>query len=186
MQQKSQYQRATQAGLLVDRRDCGGKESLPHCEESHQRKKWPRLQSLYLSAKKRLRTCILKAKEDARKALCASIQENPWGNAYKIAMRTIGKGIHRPCNLSPLEIAEAARELFPNHPLTPWDIDEGPRTSDHTADEVEKAISVIKPKTAPGPDGISGIATKMAAAHSPDTVRRCLNTCWAAAHFPRP
>ncbi|KAH8279985.1 hypothetical protein KR018_008025, partial [Drosophila ironensis] len=109
----------------------------------------------YKLARATLQKEIAKAKAGAFKELLTSIDEDPWGMAYRIVYKRIkatgGKG-----QLGRETMLRIVEELFPKQTTLwqPAQITTGEQFPRITPEEVVSAAKRIRPSKAPGLDGI--------------------------------
>jgi hypothetical protein len=108
------------------------------------------------------------------------VEENPWGDGYKIAT---GK-IRRDIPPSTTETWHAVRKLFPQGGPLVWT---SPREEDpaFTAEELQAAAKRLRPKKAPGPDGIPPEVVKNLVEEVPEVFLEVMNDCLRIRTFPR-
>lgn len=105
----------------------------------------------YKREKKKLTKCIEQAKRQAWKDLCKEVDNNVWGDAYKIVTRKVRGTHHNPPGGE--KQAEIAKQLFPNDRVEKRTIlTTGENIPPFTAEELRDAANKIKNKKAPGPD----------------------------------
>jgi len=117
-------------------------------------------------AKRELVTAIKSAKEAAWNRFCDQVQSDTWGLPYKLVMGKLTKQPPIPEITTPGRIQYIIDGLFPQHPKR---IDESPLEGWHFEEEIAaidlpelwKAARNLKPKTAPGPDGITTEVVKV-------------------------
>lgn len=136
----------------------------------------------YRAARAALNKAIKLSKKACLEELYRNANENPWGNAYKVAMAKM-KGPAIPPDRCPEKMKVIIETLFPTHeptvwPPTPYDEqdvhDEETRVTNEELVVVSKALPV---KKAPGPDGIPNLALKTAIQENPDMFRTTLQKC---------
>lgn len=119
------------------------------------------------------------------RALGEEINHDPWGRAYKIALRKLAPP-------KPSEVRDAATmdhivdTLFPTHPLRGEDeirdVGDFPL---FTIEELQNAVRTMKNNKAPGPDGIPVEALKVAVRHCPHLLLDMYNSCLKMGSFPK-
>lgn len=136
----------------------------------------------YKDAKRMLRERIKVAKDDSFKALLKELDENPWGEAYRIARGKLGDKGPR---LSQTEQERYADSLFPKHEILPW---MGPRPCYvgrlFSPTELAEAAAKLKAGKSPGPDGLSPEVVKLACEVASEEILEGLNWCLCNAVFP--
>lgn len=137
-------------------------------------------------AKKELNKLINQSKRESWKQTCKELEDDIWGNGYKIA--TKGLGIQSlPYNPPVEKKLEWCRQLFPkkeNRRLR-WMRIPTEQAPQFTIEELREAAGTIKNKKAPGPDGIPPEAVKIAVTEVPDAVLEVLNNLARDQSFPR-
>lgn len=108
----------------------------------------------YVKAKKELKSAIKDSKRKSWRKLCSELDNDPWGLAYKIVVKGLGKQSPVPA-MQPAVIEGIIADLFPQHLLrtrrAAWDQSEPPLFSIR---ELQEAAMTLKTGKAPGPDGI--------------------------------
>lgn len=149
------------------------------------------------------RRAIRSAKRKSWEKLLSECSDSPWNFIYKIAFRKIrpdhmwsaikSTQLQPICTDLPDTVDLYIRTLFPRAPP-----DSSPngfaassssltaREPDFTLDEILIATAAIKPKKAPGMDGICGETTRRVLLGHTSTCRRIFNLCLANGHFPLP
>lgn len=113
------------------------------------------LKRIYKEAKAALTKAIQNAKRQAWNNLCDEVEENVWGDGFKIVTKKFGK--IQPNLLTNEEEYKQATKLFPQHKNETWkripvkDTDFTPFTDL----ELVEALNTIKCEKAEGPAGIS-------------------------------
>ncbi|XP_058449259.1 uncharacterized protein LOC131429227 [Malaya genurostris] len=143
----------------------------------------------YRIARAALNKAIRLSKKECLEELNNNANENPWGNAYKMAMAKM-KGPAVPPDRCPERMKTIIETLFPKHEPTIWppvlyDV------QDVRGDEIrvsnEELIAVAKAlpvKKAPGPDGVPNVALKAAILENPDMFRTTFQKCMEDGSFP--
>lgn len=140
------------------------------------------LQDDYKAKRFILKQAILKAKQASFHKLLEDINNDPWGDAYKIVA---GK-IHSTVKLSEEAQLIQARKLFPPRPAPCWTrlICAVPETAQFTDAEVAMAVAWIKPNKAPGPDGLTGEMIRLCYLAQPKAFADTMRTCLQTGRFP--
>ncbi|CAB0029481.1 unnamed protein product [Trichogramma brassicae] len=149
-----------------------------HDEETHS--------ANYASARRLLRVSIKTSKRRCWRQLCDEVDNDVWGKPYKVAMSRLGCPQAKQPS-SPLLVRGAVAVLFPRVPSGP--ARRLPRRAEEpipavTLEELKRAQSRIKERSAPGPDGIPNSALKIAVAARPDIFLRVYTTCLETGVFP--
>lgn len=139
----------------------------------------------YKQKKAFFRALIFKAKNDAWKKLCAEVEGDPWGRPFKIISR-LDKEI--PPLLPSERVLEIIDDLFITTPLQ----DEPARLScasdipplEVTMEELRVAIAKLKPKKAPGLDGLPLLVLRRLFFVAPELLLHIYNICVSRAYFP--
>lgn len=142
----------------------------------------------YRSIRKRLSIAIKMSKRSKFKDLCESVNDNPWGDAYRIVMKKL-KGPMVPKETCPKRLKEAVDELFPQHEMTSWsedfnDTKVNPTEHEITDSELIEIASRLRPNKAPGPDGIPNVVIKLLVKKYPGVFREVLQGCMQRSYFP--
>jgi hypothetical protein len=137
------------------------------------------LHEAYRSKRAELRNGIAAAKANAFKELLASVDEDPWGIAYKMVSNKLKAAVGGTPQ-DPVLLSSIVEELFPNQD-TLWQPAReipAPDFPGVTECEIIEAAKRIKPNKAPGLDGIPGVVVMAAANAKPaifkDTFQQCL------------
>lgn len=128
----------------------------------------------------RLRNSIIKSQSLTWKKLCEDLNENVWGNGYKIVCKKFK--INTTKSISTGSKLEAARKLFPQQ----WNL---PSINEaevplFTLDELLEVLTKIKNKKAPGPDGLVPEVVKLLIKTAPDFCLRLFNSLLLKGDFP--
>lgn len=140
----------------------------------------------YKDAKSTLKKMIRKEKYNGWKKLCNELEEDIWGQGYKIVCSKFkGKPTNNLDNETQLKVYHS---LFPTHDATTWtkeDLD--PVTIPQiTKLELENVIKKMKNKKAPGPDAIPLQIIKliMETRQIPEKIREIMNNHIKTGTFP--
>lgn len=137
------------------------------------------------SAQKELKKLINAAKKSSWKEVCDKVEEDVWGDGYKITVKHFAKPL-LPCELGKAEKIAITKELFPivgRDEVSPGrerDIIVKP----FTKHELERAASKIKTGKSPGPDKIIPEAMKLAAIVLTEELLEMYNSLLAEGKFP--
>lgn len=131
------------------------------------------------------RRLVFTAKQDAWSKLCAEVDADPWGRPYRIIKKI---GNPPPPMLDPTRVEEVINSLFvvsniglptllpPREDLGSW--------QELSMEELIRALRKIKPKKAPGLDGIPLVALRSYAQIDPEHLLSIYNKCMAQMIFP--
>ncbi|KAK9720558.1 hypothetical protein QE152_g21974 [Popillia japonica] len=112
----------------------------------------------YKTAKRDLVRTIREAKRNCWKDLCLELDDNIWGDAYRIVTKRFNS--LTPYNLSMDRKKQILKDLFP---ITPDELGMQVTKADvtpFTLEELDNAITTVKPGRAPGPDKVPPEAIK--------------------------
>lgn len=132
-------------------------------------------------ARRLMKRLIENSKQEKWRNLCAEVDSDPWGMAYKIVCDKLRKPI--PILPQPV-LEEAVKFLFPTHP--PLYVSEivAPEIPCFTLEELKAASSKLKTRKTPGPDGIPPEAVRLAAEVQPEKVLEAMNETLLGDYFP--
>lgn len=138
----------------------------------------------YRAIRKIYKDKIADSKKRSWKELCAQVDNDVWGLGFKIVTDKL-KG-KTPHNLDPETKERIVRELFPSGE----DRRENSRepiedVSPFTVQELESAAKKLKTKKAPGPDGVTTEALKLAVQTEPDKILKVYNSLLKKQYFPK-
>lgn len=122
------------------------------------------------------------AKHRLHERLCKEINSNPWGDAYRLAIKDIKP---RTRTRTPHNAEPVLRKLFPSHPPIAF-ITHSQDTSPtpFTIEELKRAAMKLKTGKSPGPDGIPAEMIKLLADDNPDVLLGPINRCLENGEFP--
>lgn len=121
------------------------------CREENEETRGIREQ--HKKARKELRKLIKDSKREKWKNLCAELEEDVWGKAYKIVTRKLK--LKPRLNIDDEKVEEQVKKLFPTQKEVKWDSSEEQIEVElFTEEELLGAASKLSKKKAPGPDGI--------------------------------
>jgi hypothetical protein len=141
----------------------------------------------YKLMRKQLKIAIRTSKKEKFKELCEEVDTNPWGLGYKNAMAKL-KGQSFRKETCPVKLKGIVETLFPKHDETGWANQQHSngrvvinRESPISNSELIDIAKKLKPRKAPGPDGIPNEALKILVKRFPsvfrDTLQKCLDDC---------
>lgn len=136
-------------------------------------------------AKKALKKAIKSSKRQGWRNLCAELDEDPWGKAYQIAVKGLGKQGPVP-PMEPDVVKKIIKDLFPQHPRrTPREDQKPTAAPPFTIEELQDAASALKPGKAPGPDGVPTSVIKVIAKELPMILLSMYNACLSNGTFSK-
>lgn len=138
---------------------------------------------IYLKAKKSLRSSIRKAKKACWKTVCEEVDEDVWGNGYKIVMKRMTGFPPKP-ELTMSFLEEVVDHLFPKHEPVIFDLRKNVHVEPCTQAELVTACERLKNKKAPGPDGIPAEILKVVITANPEYLLAVYNALLREAIFP--
>ena len=136
--------------------------------------------------RKKLKREIETSKRKKWRELCAEIDENIWGERYKIATKRL-RTREQPPATDIKKRLEIVKTLFPKHPVKKQKASgEAPETAfkPFTKEELEMAVRRLKTKRALGPDGIPAEALKLLVSESPEILLNVFNSAVKKGVFP--
>jgi len=172
------------ADVAVKRKDCLKARRLYSRSTGQER---TLIYKTYKEARRALRTAIKDSKRASWDSLCLQIDENPWGQGYKMVRK---KTRHAQAPLPPAEAREVIEKLFPRRPdPTPVPINPSanpaelqiPPVSD---DEINFVIRKTKPRKAVGLDGVPGEAVLFLLRDHPDVFKGMCMHLFNSGTFP--
>lgn len=143
-------------------------------------------------AKAELRHAIAASKKHCFLKLCEEVNEDPWGDAYRMVMVKL-KGPKTPREMCPVKLKAIVDGLFPTRDPITWPAfsqnggNQSVDDNELSMEELLEAARSLKPNKAPGPDGIPNAAVTVAVEANPkvflDTMQDCLDKgqfpdCW--------
>lgn len=142
-----------------------------------------RIREQYYSRKKDFKNMIHKAQSNAWKKLCSELNDNIWGNAYKIVCQKLK--LNSSKNLDTDEKMRIAKKLFPVQEVPSWETETVEEDiPPFTLDEILQVHFEIKNKKAPGPDGLIPEVIKTLIKAAPDFCLNLFNKLIERGHFP--
>ncbi|XP_017477016.1 PREDICTED: putative 115 kDa protein in type-1 retrotransposable element R1DM [Rhagoletis zephyria] len=141
--------------------------------------------AIYRAKRKELKQAIKLSKRKCFTSLCESVQNDPWGLAYKVVTKRLKASV-RPQVLCPNKLETIIKALFPMQPsfareIFPATMFEFPMVS---TEEVLLAAKRFKDKKSPGPDAIPNRVLKLAVAANPKVFVDSFNECFKEGVFP--
>ena len=140
----------------------------------------------FKSRRKELHKAIQDSKNKSFKLRRDDLQNNPWGNAYKIVMTKI-KGINSKAPTCPVMMENIVLRLFPQHEAV--DLNKELECYAEvirivTALELENAAEKLKSKNAAAIDGIPNYVLKLAFEEKPEMVCKVYIKCLEQGMLP--
>ncbi|PHT96528.1 hypothetical protein BC332_34546 [Capsicum chinense] len=130
---------------------------------------------------------ITESKRIKWKKMISDLDNDIWGNGYKIASRKLKSPISYDSNtISNEESIKIITDLFPAHPTQEWikpNIDNAdiPPVS---REEILNSLKKLKANKSPGPDAIPQILVKFFVAHNIERVRSMIDKMMKTSVFP--
>lgn len=141
------------------------------------------LHEIYKESQKRLKNRIKKAKRDCWKSLCQEVDNDIWGEGYKIVMKSI-IGYPPRVNLTMETMQQVVDQLFPRHNEVVFNCDNSARFVDFTEEELNLACDKLKNNKAPGPGCIPPEIIKLISINKPAYVLSTYNKLGRERNFP--
>lgn len=139
------------------------------------------LKTALVEARKVFRKGILDSMKLRWKEVCDSVNEDVWGNGYKIVTKKLGRSLPVLSSEMTLRVVET---LFPKHPAVKYEEIAATDIPFFPEEELEEARKKMRPKKSPGPDGIPPEAVKVASEIHPTKVLHALNSALMNECFP--
>lgn len=141
------------------------------------------LEEAYKGKKKDLRAMIRSAKKEAWKELCDKLNEDIWGDGYRIVKRQLD-GPTLPFELSETFKRQVLEHLFPARQDV-WEINETADGTPFSLEEIQKVGEDVKTGKASGLDGIPPEVVKEAIKVAPNFIRETMNGLLKKQKFPK-
>lgn len=139
------------------------------------------LKTAFANKRREFRKAILNSMKQRWKEVCDSVEEDVWGNGYRIVMKKLGQPLPvLTCEM----MKQVVRALFPKHPAINYEEIAATNIPPFTELELEKAWKRIKTKKSSGPDGIPPEAVILAAKSQPRKVLQAMNYALLNEQFP--
>lgn len=142
------------------------------------------LREQYKDAKRQLKNAIINSKRTKWRELCDDLDNDIWGKAYQIVTKRWGTtGDNRP---SLKETLEQVDILFPKNATIKWPSRQVRSESIPTLeqDELFQCLQEMKPRKAPGPDGITTVILKACIKAAPEIFVQLYGRCIECGNFP--
>lgn len=138
----------------------------------------------YRSERKTTKKMIEKEKARCWDKLCTELENDIWGEGYKIIKNSLKPKEPRVDMPNSKKIA-IAEVLFPEHSRIEWEQSlVATEIEELTIGELGKAAERLKPGKAPGPDGVTPEAVKILVRENGEAVRDLLNRLLKECSFP--
>ena len=122
-----------------------------------------------------------RAKASLHSRLCQELNNNPWGDAYKLAMTKLRP---RQPSKPPKNTDSILSTLFPTHAPLDFVATSAEGLVDFSCDEIRSAAKKLKNGKSPGQDGIPPEATRLAALGATELFTECLSEVLRTGNFP--
>lgn len=141
---------------------------------------------VYSRSKGTFRQSIKCAKAQCWKQLCASVEQDPWGRAYKIVTNKLARHQSIPGIRDPTFARRVVETLFPKHDPIHQEITgrTAPAPPPFTIAELRSAVRLMKSRKSPGPDGLPSEILRLTVTHCPEILLEAFNRCLALGEFP--
>uniref|UniRef100_A0A2M4CJ33 Putative reverse transcriptase n=1 Tax=Anopheles darlingi TaxID=43151 RepID=A0A2M4CJ33_ANODA len=142
-------------------------------------------------AKKLMKRAIQKSKNEGLKLLADTVEDNPYGDAFRLSMSWL-RGNRAAPETDPAETRRLVDELFPKHPPMEWPQPSAASSNSSTPnvlrqvtqEELRNIARRLGPRKAPGPDGIPNIAVAMAIMENTEVFQRIFQQLLDQQTFP--
>lgn len=121
------------------------------------------------------------AKERLHNRLCDELDNNPWGDAYQIAMGRLKP--RKPTKL-PKNLDTVLSKLFPKHAPVSFNEESNEGYMEFSIEEVIHAANKLKGGKSPGPDGIPAEVVQIAVTQNPEVFVAVMNDLLRKGEFP--
>lgn len=144
---------------------------------------------VHVEARAALRHAIAASKKHCFLKLCEEVNEDPWGDAYRMVMAKLN-GPMTPRETCPVKLKAIVSELFPTHDPITWPETTQNREaqsddeSELSMEELLNAAKGLKLNSAPGTDGIPNAAIAVAVEAHPSVFLKTFQRCLAERRFP--
>lgn len=156
------------------------------CQRRRQSMEYPSLHEIFRKKRKDFKKAIKKSKARCFKELCNKVEDNPWGDAYKIVMTKVrgNKGQAPTC---PTLLKSIVQTLFPTQSVQMRYNKEIVATAVPmvTDKEVIEAADRFANYKASGLDGIPNKALKIATKYNTDPLTKLFTRCMREGIFPK-
>uniref|UniRef100_A0A034WR48 Putative 115 kDa protein in type-1 retrotransposable element R1DM n=1 Tax=Bactrocera dorsalis TaxID=27457 RepID=A0A034WR48_BACDO len=155
------------------------------CQRRRQSTNYAVLQECFKRKRNDLKKAIKGRKASCFKELCNKLDENPWGDAYRIVMTKV-RGHKGQAPTCPKLLKTVVETLFPAQPAEEYRLEEnGTVPTPITDKEVLEAAERFANNKASGLDGIPNKALKIAIKHKTDPFTRLFAKCLREGLFPK-
>ena len=146
------------------------------------------LREQHMSAKKKLRREIDSSIREHWKELVDEVENDPWGNAYKIVRKKLKTGQVIPELNDPAFVEQVIKDLFPSQVTEHRERPDGfdfPEDMLFTLEELQSEAKQLKNNKAAGPDGIPNEVLKVVVETCPNVLLDVFNACFSHGIFPK-
>ncbi|KAJ8912476.1 hypothetical protein NQ315_014576 [Exocentrus adspersus] len=137
----------------------------------------------YKRSRKKLRLSIKKSKKRGWKALCDSVDNDIWGDGYKIVMKGL-IGYPPRTNMTMPSVLKVVDGLFPKHAVVEFEILDMPQMTPFTVNEILQSCAKLKTNKAPGPGNVPAEIIKQLTQSRPDYALSVYNRLASNGNFP--
>lgn len=138
----------------------------------------------YRDKRQKLSNAIIHAKQQSWKIVCDDLNNNPWGDGYKLVQKKFK--IQNSAHLDDPTLEKTITELFPSDDVseTPTRVTSTVNFQMFTIDELKNATNKIKNGKAAGPDGLAPEIAKKAVLCNLEYFLRMYNRLFERGMFP--
>lgn len=138
----------------------------------------------FQECKKKLKYEINKSKKACWKTVCDNIDQDLWGDGYKIVMKSIIGYPPKP-QLTMEQVEQVVTQLFPEHEPASFNFTVNETPIYFTSSELQRACAKIKNNKAPGPGNIPSEIIKELSVLKPKFVLSLYNDLAERGEFPK-
>lgn len=135
----------------------------------------------YKQAYQNLREEIKISKERMHERLCDELDQNPWGDAYRLAIGKLKP--RKPCEV-PENPDYIVKKLFPEHPPVSFTESSSEGITAFEVWEIQYAAKKLRKGKSTGPDGIPAEVIQIIAKNCPEALKTVMNSLLKKGEFP--
>lgn len=121
------------------------------------------------------------AKGRLHEKLCNEIDNNPWGDAYRVAISRLKPRLR---SAAPRNPGAVLNSLFPTHAKLDYEAIPTMTPNEFSVSEIVAAARKLKNNKSPGPDGVPNEVIKLAACSTTNLLSQALNSALKDGTFP--